>query len=218
MSAFRLLAGCQSVGLQPRLTKSTQSSLQTGNSRDHTSGSGAGSFEEDENNRGRHVRAITATLLGLLVLALPTGPAAAGPIYRLTALGTLGGSVTVGLGINSTGQVTGYSMDTAGDKNAFLFSGGSINEVNVPVCRPGNTCAAFMLTPSPAGGATIPEPGTLPLMCVGLMVLACSYLGLPKRAFALIYWRRLVNLIPENPGTRSPAPIGKPQGQAPLCP
>lgn len=43
--------------------------------------------------------------------------------YTVTDLGTLGGTESRGLGINSSGHVTGYSYTSSGDKHAFLYDG-----------------------------------------------------------------------------------------------
>src|SRR5262245_11606554 len=45
--------------------------------------------------------------------------------YHFTDLGTLGGSSSLGCGINSLGQVVGYSdTNFFGDPRAFVFSNG----------------------------------------------------------------------------------------------
>jgi probable HAF family extracellular repeat protein len=51
--------------------------------------------------------------------------------YSLTDLGTLGGILSVGGGINASGQVTGYSLlaGGAGATHAFLFSNGAIHDL-----------------------------------------------------------------------------------------
>jgi probable HAF family extracellular repeat protein len=66
--------------------------------------------------------------------ALLVGTAAADPLYSLTNLGTLDGSVTVATGINSVGQVTGYSSDVSGNSEAFLYSGGAISQLGPTTC------------------------------------------------------------------------------------
>src|SRR6267142_846287 len=59
-----------------------------------------------------------------LLTSIGAAGALAAPMYTITNLGTLGGSSVVGLGINSTGRVTGYSF-TAGNAtaHAFLYDG-----------------------------------------------------------------------------------------------
>lgn len=44
--------------------------------------------------------------------------------YTITDLGTLGGGISVGLGVNNAGQVTGYSRDASGATRAFLYRDG----------------------------------------------------------------------------------------------
>jgi len=62
-----------------------------------------------------HTYAIRSAVLGTvgLALALVLGSAFATP-YRLTDLGTVGGTRSVGYAINASGQVTGWSR-TVGD-------------------------------------------------------------------------------------------------------
>jgi probable HAF family extracellular repeat protein len=54
---------------------------------------------------------------------------AAQPSYRVIDLGSLGGDYSVGLAINSNGQVTGYSTTTAGHTHAFLYSNGVMTDL-----------------------------------------------------------------------------------------
>ena len=58
-----------------------------------------------------NTRAIRSTLIGTLgvALALASGSALA-TTYRLTDLGTLGGTFSEGGAINASGQVTGYRL------------------------------------------------------------------------------------------------------------
>jgi probable HAF family extracellular repeat protein len=44
-------------------------------------------------------------------------------------LGTLGGTFAIGNGVNSSGQVTGYSTDTSGHYRAFVSSGGALIDI-----------------------------------------------------------------------------------------
>ena len=58
----------------------------------------------------------------ILLLGLLTFPrSASAQTYTLTDLGTLGGSGTVGYGINASGQVTGNSYTAGGVRHAFIF-------------------------------------------------------------------------------------------------
>ena len=46
-----------------------------------------------------------------------------------TDLGTLGGVVSIGEGVNSAGQVVGVSYTAAGDEHAFVYSGGVMHDL-----------------------------------------------------------------------------------------
>ena len=63
-------------------------------------------------------------------LAAVAAPTLAAPVYTITDLGSLGGTLTEGTAINNSGQVTGYSY-TAGNfhSRAFLYSGGSMQDL-----------------------------------------------------------------------------------------
>ena len=69
---------------------------------------------------------VYALFCGLLgsSLSLP-----ADVLYSVTDLGTLGGSGSVGFGINNQGQVTGYSFTATGAEHAFLFSNGQMTDL-----------------------------------------------------------------------------------------
>jgi probable HAF family extracellular repeat protein len=56
----------------------------------------------------------------LLVLALG-GPAVAAPQYQFHDLGTLGGTVSVGMAVNSSGLVAGQSYTSTGAYHAFIY-------------------------------------------------------------------------------------------------
>jgi probable HAF family extracellular repeat protein len=47
----------------------------------------------------------------------------------MTNLGTLGSIYSYALGINSAGQVVGYSLTSSGNQNAFLYSGGTMTNL-----------------------------------------------------------------------------------------
>lgn len=47
----------------------------------------------------------------------------------MTSLGTLGGTSGIGNGINASGQVAGYSTNSAGTYRAFLSSGGTMTDI-----------------------------------------------------------------------------------------
>jgi probable HAF family extracellular repeat protein len=68
------------------------------------------------------------TVVGHAAIVL-SSPAQTAPIYHLTDLGTLGGTVSVPTGINDVGQIVGYSLTAGGEYRATLFdsSGGGAN-------------------------------------------------------------------------------------------
>ena len=51
-------------------------------------------------------------------------------------LGTLGGSSAYAFGINNIGQIVGGSLTGSGDEHAFLYSGGSMSDLNNLVALP----------------------------------------------------------------------------------
>lgn len=52
--------------------------------------------------------------------------------YTITELGTLGGSYSIGYGINSHGHVTGQSDTINGEVRAFLYDGNTIRDLGIP--------------------------------------------------------------------------------------
>src|SRR5947207_13764045 len=56
-------------------------------------------------------------------------PANAQGRASFSGLGTLGGSYSIGYGVNATGQVTGYSATSGGLGHAFLYSGSSMQDL-----------------------------------------------------------------------------------------
>lgn len=65
----------------------------------------------------------------LLAMSLQSVPLVAATLYAATDLGTLGGSSTVGYGINNAGQVTGFSQTAQGETHAFLYSKGQMTDL-----------------------------------------------------------------------------------------
>lgn len=55
--------------------------------------------------------------------------ASAGVLYSVTDLGTLGGPQTSAFGINNKGEVTGYSVTSAGQEHAFIYSNGEMTDL-----------------------------------------------------------------------------------------
>ena len=56
---------------------------------------------------------------------------AIGASYSMANLGTLGGQNTVVNSLNVSGQATGYSQDSTGTNQAFVYSSNQINQVNI---------------------------------------------------------------------------------------
>ena len=48
----------------------------------------------------------------------------------MTDLGTLGGALSGGDGINNTGDIVGFSITTSGARHAFLYSQGALQDLN----------------------------------------------------------------------------------------
>jgi len=69
----------------------------------------------------RAIRPAWVNTLGV-ALALASGAALA-TSFRLTDLGTLGGSESFGVAMNASGQVTGRSTTAGGETHAFLWNG-----------------------------------------------------------------------------------------------
>jgi probable HAF family extracellular repeat protein len=66
----------------------------------------------------------------LTALALLSGSVVANAQdYTVTDLGTLGGSISGGSGINSSGQVAGYSYTRSGAEHAFLYTNGTMHDL-----------------------------------------------------------------------------------------
>src|SRR5262245_34061201 len=86
----------------------------------------------EDRARAAAVRRERAVRLGIIALTLGAAaaaarwpaPRAAPPRYRLTDLGTLGGTVSHALGINNLGQVVGHSYAVGGwEFHAFVYDG-----------------------------------------------------------------------------------------------
>jgi probable HAF family extracellular repeat protein len=83
------------------------------------------------------------TFVQALAAALAALPALAAPIYTITDLGILpGNSASYGLGLNSLGQIAGYSSTPAGDR-AFYWNG--VNMVDVGVLPAGTTSYGYAI-------------------------------------------------------------------------
>ena len=65
----------------------------------------------------------------VVVLVVEVGNAWGAIQYTVTDLGSLGGDYSVGLDINNSGQVTGYSTLPSGATHAFLYSGGVMTDL-----------------------------------------------------------------------------------------
>jgi len=61
---------------------------------------------------------------------LTPGGSTPAPYYAVIDLGTLGGTSSYGEAINNNGQVVGSSTTSSGDRHAFLYSNGSMQDIN----------------------------------------------------------------------------------------
>ena len=77
-----------------------------------------------------NTRKLRSTLIGSLGVALALASGSALAIsFRLTDLGTLGGTSSRGVAINASGQVTGISATADGDRHAFLWDGTTMQDL-----------------------------------------------------------------------------------------
>jgi probable HAF family extracellular repeat protein len=68
--------------------------------------------------------------IAIILAGLAALSAHADPLYNLTDLGTLGGSVSFPYGINASGEVTGYSFLSSGSNyHAFLYNGSTMEDL-----------------------------------------------------------------------------------------
>ena len=76
------------------------------------------------------LKQISSLIVALAVQTFVVGIVAADPSYIVIDLGTLpGGGYSIGQGINNSGQVTGDAGQTTDTAHAFLYSGGSMNDL-----------------------------------------------------------------------------------------
>ena len=76
----------------------------------------------------KKIRASKLTSLAALV-AIALGSTAYATQYTVTPIGTLGGTTTIVNGINSTGELVGWSLNNAGNTLAFLYNNGSMQSL-----------------------------------------------------------------------------------------
>ena len=81
--------------------------------------------------RGWGCRKMKRWIVGwaVVVLLVGVGQAAGSILYTLTDLGTLGGKQSAALGINSFGQVVGYSYTSDDKTHAFLHDGATMHDL-----------------------------------------------------------------------------------------
>jgi probable HAF family extracellular repeat protein len=71
-----------------------------------------------------NTRKLRSTLIGSVGIALALASGSVLAIsFRLTDLGTLGGTSSQGVALNASGQVTGSSTTAGGETHAFLWDG-----------------------------------------------------------------------------------------------
>ena len=68
-----------------------------------------------------------ASTVAIAVIAF--GVHAAPPLYTVTDLGTLGGTRSIGLGINAKGEVVGWSLDVHANKHAILYNRAQLHDL-----------------------------------------------------------------------------------------
>jgi probable HAF family extracellular repeat protein len=82
------------------------------------------------------------------------GPVQAASLYTAIDVGTLGGNLSVGRGINDAGQITGYSNTSSGTQHAFLYTNGQmtdldptgISSLGTAISNAGQVAGSFYLT------------------------------------------------------------------------
>jgi probable HAF family extracellular repeat protein len=79
--------------------------------------------------RGRVLTALALSALLLAPTARVTRAAPPETLYQITDLGTLGGNFSQPTAINLHGQITGFSVDAAGDYHAFLWQNGIMHDL-----------------------------------------------------------------------------------------
>lgn len=105
-----------------------------------------------------------------------------------TSLGSLGGSVGTAYDINSVGDIVGWSRTTAGENHAFLYTAGSMLDLNTMTNLPsgwiltnavGINDAGSIAASATYGGLSyavvltaIPEPSTYVALVGGLALLS----------------------------------------------
>ena len=72
-----------------------------------------------------NVRTVRSLVVGagVAIGCLEGGAATAGQLYRITDLGTLGGTSSTAKDMNASGQVTGEAQISSGATRAFLWDG-----------------------------------------------------------------------------------------------
>ena len=81
--------------------------------------------------------AIRSALISALGVALALASGSAWAIaFRLTDLGTLGGTSSQGVAINASGQATGTSITADGETHAFLWDGTTMLDLGTLQGRP----------------------------------------------------------------------------------
>ena len=130
--------------------------------------------------------------VGLLV-TFTSGWASAQQAYRLTDLGTLGGTGSLGLAMNDSGQVTGFATTADGVEHAFLWDGAALRDLDFGEFNGMNSYSA---------GLAINAAGQVTGNAHTTMWTACVPVGRQHDAGPRNFRRRLAPVLASTPRGR----------------